>query len=113
MTDSTEGKAEIWSEAVTLFDDGKYSVISATHDGKPKLAGRWNRDTDYSAVNLPIMAGYACASEKLWHIIPPFLEVSILHGLLHELSKDREKQIARSRCDLILSELNRRQVATP
>jgi len=78
-----EVKPERWSEIWVLFDDGKYSVISGVYDqgGRRKLGERWNGESD-SPLGFPNVSGH-----PVWHVVPRFLEVSILHGLLDELSK--------------------------
>jgi hypothetical protein len=91
---------------LTLFDDGKHSVICATHDGKRKLAVRWNADTD-SRLNFPIMFGCAWALEHIWRIVPPFLEIPMLHGLLDELAGTENRiAVERRRYNVTLQDYN-------
>jgi hypothetical protein len=102
---------EKWSEPLILFDNGSYSVIAGTQEGKRKLGARWNNDTD-SVVNLPIMSGYAAAFDAIWHIIPSFLELPVLHGLVGELARDPSGQVGINRIDWILQELRSRYYIT-
>ena len=100
-----ESGPEKWPEPLEiLFDNGEHSVIAGTYDGKRILAFRWIGDTD-SPLSLPTMKGYVWARESLWHIVPPFLGIPLLHGLLDELARNSGKQVGRIRSDWILTEL--------
>ena len=98
---------EKWERAFKLFDNGQYSVIS---DGNGKLGTRWNASSD--PFNIPKMTGYALALDDrtnrlaIWHIVPKFLEVPILHVLLDELAKN--PGMATNPDEKILPEIRRR-----
>lgn len=84
-----------WSNKTTLFENAKYSVIAGNYEGdsaRRALGERWNGEDD-AALGFPNVAGY-----PIWHVVPEFLEIPILHGLLDELarhpqSEDRERSI--------------------
>jgi hypothetical protein len=71
-----------WTNLCVLFDDGVYSVVSGSYEGNPAsaLGERWNGEPD--GLGFPNQAGY-----PVWHVIPGFLAVPILHGLLDELAR--------------------------
>jgi hypothetical protein len=75
-------RPEKWTEIRVLFDDGDYSVISGMYERGPRrsLGERWNGD-DGSPIGFPNVAGY-----PIWHVVPSFLELYVLHGLLDALS---------------------------
>jgi hypothetical protein len=83
MPNETLLPPEEWSEPWMLFDNGKYLVIAGSYDGARKLGYRSQQEPDF--LNVPNQAAYAVARGTIWHIIPPFLEIPILHGLLDEL----------------------------
>ena len=78
-----------WSNIRVLFDNGWYSVIGGDYEGEASFVERWNGDDD--EVGFPNQAGH-----PIWHVIPPFLQIPILSGLLDELGRssheDRHKQ---------------------
>jgi len=75
--DVTPGK---WSNIRVLFDNGWYSVIAGDYEGKAVLGERWNGDE--GTLGFPNQAGH-----PIWHVVPSFLEVPILHALLDEIAR--------------------------
>jgi len=103
MPTATEVKPEKWSEIWVLFDNGKYSVISGVYDGsRRKLGERWNGDSNFP-LGFPNVAGHS-----VWHVVPRFLEIPLLHGLLDELAKDLRGQIGNNPTGKVLEELRNR-----
>ena len=78
-----------WSEIVILFDNGEYSVIAGRNEGGLGLGERWNRHED----------------DPVWHVVPEFLAIPMLHGLLDELARTPQGE---ERIVAILWELHRR-----
>lgn len=76
--DVTPGR---WSHIRILFDNGSYSVIAGEYDGEFCLGERWNGDK--GSLGFPNVFG-----EPVWHVVPDFLAVHVLHGLLQQLSHD-------------------------
>jgi len=70
-----------WSDTTVLFDNGWYSVISGRYDGERVIGERWNGEE--SAVGFPNQGG-----NPLWHVVPDFLALPVLHGLLDELGRN-------------------------
>ena len=70
-----------WSDITVLFDNGQYSVISGRYDGEWALGERWNGGGD--DVGFPSQGG-----NPLWHVVPDFLALPLLHGLLDELGRN-------------------------
>jgi hypothetical protein len=64
-----------------LFDNEWYSVISGTYDGGDQsvLGERWNGGE--GSLGFPNVAG-----NPVWHVVPEFLAIPILEGLLDELA---------------------------
>lgn len=61
------------------------------------MGERWNGDEDEYDIGFPNQAGY-----PIWHVVPRFLRVPILHGLVDELAvtteikeKSKEKYVNR------------------
>ncbi|HEX5012054.1 MAG TPA: hypothetical protein VFY71_16835 [Planctomycetota bacterium] len=77
-----------WSEQTVLFDNGKYSVITGKYDGEWALGERWNGEPE--RVGFPSQGG-----NPLWHVVPDFLALPVLHGLLDELAKTPGAQAGR------------------
>ena len=69
-----------WSDMKVLFDNGEYSVISGRYDGQLNLGERWNGEG--GEAGFPSQGG-----NPLWHVVPGFLAIPILHGLLDELGR--------------------------
>jgi hypothetical protein len=105
-TDEIVGPEE-WPHVLKLFDNGKYSVIT---DGDSKLGMGWNASSN--PLTLPNMAGYARALDTIWHIVPSFLEIPILHALLDELARNSGIAINPEE-KLILPEIKRRHSKNP
>jgi hypothetical protein len=82
-------------ELTVLFDNGEYSLISGLFDGGPAIGERWNGQ---GGIGFPSQGG-----NPTWHVVPDFLEVPILHGLLDEVTR-RSGQPA-ERATAILHEL--------
>jgi|ERR1019366_4952743 hypothetical protein len=82
MPAAAEVRPEKWTEIRVLFDDGEYSVISGLYERGPhrSLGERWNGDAG-SPIGFPNVAGY-----PIWHVVPQFLQLHVLHGLLDALS---------------------------
>ena len=82
MTSAKDVRPEKWiNNPVVLFDNGVYSVIFGLYEGKPALGERWNGDKD--ELGFPNQAG-----NPIWHVVPKFLELSLLQGLLLEILKN-------------------------
>jgi hypothetical protein len=69
-----------WSAPAVLFDNGDYSVISGLYDdGAHRVLGeRWNGAA--GALGFPNQGG-----NPIWHVVPDFLAIPLLHGILDEL----------------------------
>jgi hypothetical protein len=93
-----------WSDKIVLFDDGEYSVISGIYDGQPRrvLGERWNQDQ--GSLGFPNVLGHA-----VWHVVPQFLELPVLHGLLDEMASVPGQPAERT--SAILSEISLRRQA--
>jgi hypothetical protein len=61
-----------------LFDNDAYSVISGRYEGEISLGERWNGNSEDQG--FPSQGG-----NPLWHVIPPFLALPILYGLIAEI----------------------------
>jgi hypothetical protein len=78
---------------MVLFDDKYYSVVTGTYLGSDgneypdTLGERWNISGGNQRKGFPITRG-----NPAWHVVPEFLEVPILHGLLDELATDPNSQ---------------------
>jgi hypothetical protein len=70
---------------IVLFDNGEYSVISGYYQGNSTLGERWNGCD--GNIGFPNQAGH-----PLWHVVPHFLHVPLLHGLLDELARQPQQQ---------------------
>jgi hypothetical protein len=74
-----------WSNSniTVLFDDGEYSVISGSYDLPTNhvLGERWNGDG--GTPGFPNQGG-----NPLWHVVPNFLAIPLLHGILDKLLRD-------------------------
>lgn len=103
MPNAMEVKPERWSQIWVLFDDGTYSVISGVYDkGRRKLGERWNGESD-SPLGFPNVSGH-----PVWHVVPRFLELPILHGILDELAKNPGEQVGNNPLERVLQELGNR-----
>jgi len=62
------------------------SVIHGWYDGSEGLGQRWNGTK--TKLGFPSQAGYS-----LWHVVPDFLQLPVLNGILHEFARtpDAEK----------------------
>jgi hypothetical protein len=86
MPSAADVRPEKWSNITILFDDGEYSVISGIYEQrKAALGERWNGPDD--SLGFPNVAG-----NPVWHVVPDFLAIPILHGLLDELSRQQNSQ---------------------
>jgi hypothetical protein len=70
---------------VVLFDNGVYSVVSGYYKGNPVLGERWN--VGDGNIGFPNQAGH-----PLWHVVPNFLQLPVLQGLLDELARQPAQQ---------------------
>jgi hypothetical protein len=71
-----------WRDIRVLFDDGDYSVISGTYEDYKEgigrsLGERWNGGQRRQPLGFPNIAGH-----PVWHVVPDFLEIPVLQGLL-------------------------------
>jgi hypothetical protein len=69
-----------WTNIRILFDNGTYSVIAGEYDEDFCLGERWNGEK--GKLGFPNVFG-----EPIWHVVPEFLRVYVLHGVLAELSR--------------------------
>lgn len=80
-----------WSSILVLFDNGWYSLVAGEYrndDGttEPHAIGeRWNGRGE--EIGFPNVSGH-----PVWHVVPGFLEVPVLHGLLDELMWNPNEQ---------------------
>lgn len=80
-----------WTNTHVLFDNGWYSLIQGEYlndDGTshPNAMGeRWNGGR---GLGFPNTSGY-----PVWHVVPAFLELPILRGLLEELANNPDEQV--------------------
>lgn|SRR5690349_5759954 len=106
MPMAMEVRPERWTEIWVLFDNGRYSIISGVYDGGGRRLGeRWNGDSD-SPLGFPNVSGH-----PVWHVVPRFLEIPILHGLLDEITKNPTQQVGNNPPDRIMQELRVRHSA--
>jgi hypothetical protein len=80
-----------------LFDNGSYSLVSGFYGGEPAIGERWNGQADQG---YPTQGG-----NPLWHVVPEFLRVPILHGLLDEFARHPGTQ-SEDYASAIIRELN-------
>jgi len=95
MPSGNEVRPRRWSDTTVLFDNGQYSVITGKYDGNWALGERWNGQGN--GVGFPSQGG-----NPLWHVVPGFLALPVLHGLLDELG--RNPQSMDRRCSQALAE---------
>ena len=69
-----------WTNLTVLFDNGEYSIVSGEYEGNSALGERWNGGD--GELGFPNQGG-----NPLWHVVPDFLVVPLLHGLLDELAR--------------------------
>ena len=93
----TPGK---WTDLRVLFDNGEYSLVAGAYDGDKAVGERWNGRR--GALGFPNQAGH-----PVWHVVPDFLIVPILHGLLDELARHSQTKGHEQRTE-ILRELESR-----
>ena len=80
-----------WSKPVILFDDGWYSLVAGVylnHDGTTtvdRMGERWNGQD--AELGFPNVSGHA-----VWHVVPKFLQLPILHGLIEALARNPNDQ---------------------
>jgi hypothetical protein len=82
MPPAVEVRPKKWSHITVLFDDDVYSVIAGIYNrGDHRVLGeRWNGEP--GKPGFPSQGGH-----PTYHVIPDFLKVPVLHGLLDELAK--------------------------
>ena len=95
--DVTPGK---WSEIIILFDNGNYSMIAGIYEENQALGERWNGEN--GQLGFPNTAGY-----PVWHVIPDFLEISVLHGILDEILRNPYPD-SQNHIENIMNEIRRR-----
>lgn len=84
MPPGTEVRPHKWTRVIDIFDDGEYSAIWGSYDGDSQrcLGVRWNGNDNDEPYGYPSQGRY-----PLWYVEPAFLAISILNGLLGELSR--------------------------
>ena len=82
MPSALEVQPAKWSDISVLFDNGEYSVISGIYEQRERrlLGERWNGN-DTSPRGFPNTSGH-----PVWHVVPDFLEVPVLHAILDEVT---------------------------
>jgi len=92
-------KPRKWSEQKTLFENGWYSVISGIYEGGDHrvLGERWSGGT--VGLGFPNVAG-----NPVWHVVPEFLAIHVLTGLIEELAVNPTGQ-SKEHFENILQEL--------
>jgi hypothetical protein len=100
MPSAIEVTPEKWSDTTILFDNDEYSVIAGIYDrGDHRVLGeRWNGES--GKPGFPSQGG-----NPTYHVIPDFLKVPVLHGLLDELAKNPRQSTEHSLA--ILRELSK------
>src|SRR5438132_862890 len=88
-----------WKELRVLFDESGYSVVAGQYEGRPALGERWNGDGD--ELGFPNASG-----NPIWHVVPEFLRIPVLSGVLHELARN-PTPANREKAHLILAEWER------
>lgn len=78
-------KPKKWSCITVLFDNGEYSVISGVYNKHVHLGERWNGGKGKKGFP-------KVGRNPVWHIVPQFLQVPILRGLLDELASNPNSQ---------------------
>jgi hypothetical protein len=86
MPSAEDVKSGKWSGARVLFDNGWYSVIIGLFEDEAdeRLGQRWNGEDGH--IGFPNSRG-----TPQWHVVPPFLTVHVLRGLLEELERTGEE----------------------
>lgn len=81
MPSGDQVRPKKWKQISVLFDDDSSSVISGFYaDGtRPSLGIRWNGAE--GELGFPNVVG-----KPIWHVVPDFLAIPILLGLLAELA---------------------------
>jgi len=89
MPAAEDVRPQKWQNSSVLFDNGWYSVISGIYDGGDHavLGERWNGGGD--ELGFPNQSGY-----PTWHVVPDFLAIALLEGLLDELASHRTEMSA-------------------
>lgn len=98
MPSASEVKPQKWTDLRVLFDNGSYSIVSGVYEGRRALGQRWNGRS--GSLGFPSQAGH-----PVWHVVPNFLVIPVLHGLLDELARTRQTG-AREYAAEILRELD-------
>jgi hypothetical protein len=111
MPNAMEVEPEKWSERLTLFDDGTYSVIVGVlivgvHKGERRVAERWNGPSSDAPSGFPTEDG-----QPTWHLVPPFLEMPVLSGVKEEFIRNRTKQTGNNKLEWVEQEIQRRKAA--
>jgi hypothetical protein len=92
MPAAKDVKPKKWKKITVLFDNEQYSVISGIYDFEDPqgnkqfvLGERWNGSSKHP-LGFPNVAGY-----PIWHVVPSFLALPILDGLLKESRGSNKK----------------------
>jgi hypothetical protein len=103
MPNALDVAPEKWSQIQILFDDNEYSVISGVFEDDPqrRLGERWNGQA--GTQGFPVTYG-----RPVYHVVPRFLEIPLLHGLLDELARNENRQVGLSYPDWIVAEITNR-----
>lgn len=81
-----------WTNSRVLFDNGWYSLIAGEYlnnDGTTNdhaIGERWNGGR--GELGFPNVSTYA-----VWHVVPDFLELPILNGLIARLAEEPGEQV--------------------
>jgi len=103
MPSATEVPPGEWSNTLVLYDDGEYSITSGVFRGRSHLGERWNGDTE-SPLGFPNVFGHS-----IWHVVPEFLEIPVLHGVLNKLARNPQA----GRADAVMQVLGQHYPQTP
>jgi hypothetical protein len=80
MPSAAEVEPSSWRILNVLFDNGTYSVIEGEYKGDWCLGERWNGKD--GALGFPNVFG-----QPVWHVVPEFLWLHVLHGILTEFAR--------------------------
>jgi hypothetical protein len=83
MPAASKVRPKKWKHITVLFEDDRYAVISGEYDGDYCLGERWTGGAD--GIGYPSQGG-----NPLWHVVPEFLRLPVLHGLLDEAGRKRK-----------------------
>ena len=104
MPRASEVRPGKWSSLRVLFDDGVYSVVSGDYENQHALGERWNGSE--GVLGFPNQSGH-----PVWHVVPDFLAIPVLHGILGELARHPESDY-RERAAGVFLEIERWELLT-